>query len=125
MQHYMIEKNPDGVWVVIDAIGSRAATSSEIAVGEQIAALTKERDEAKADAHKSRDELEHVKHDCAEEMKNRAAQSAEQQQRIAALEKLQPSDVIVSEVPVWSGPSDLVVVPEVPFGTEEESDVTP
>ena len=86
MQHYMIEKNPDGVWVVIDAIGSRAATSSEIAFGEQIAALTKERDEAKADAHKSRDELEHVKHDCAEEMKNRAAQSAEQQQRIAALE---------------------------------------
>jgi hypothetical protein len=57
----------------------------------------------------------------------RSWQATELEDRIAALERLQPADVVISEVPVWTGPSELVVVDEVPSAgpaEDEESDVT-
>jgi hypothetical protein len=47
---------------------------------------------------------------------------SELEDRIAALERLQPSDVVISEVPVWTGPSELVMVPDVPSPEPTEGD---
>ena len=45
----------------------------------------------------------------------------ELEDRIAAVEKLRPDDVIISEVPVWTGPSELIVSDGIPSAGSADS----